>query len=458
MKEMKVNRLIKYLKLIKYKHKKWKNIEPYICCKIYESYKEKMKTMSKNKFVKYFQQFRISRWSILNIIEKWKKLKDPYQELNWVKHTKKIYKERYNCILRTDKTKNLNVDQTNYVVKLRKDEPNMGYKRFENKMIDPKEKIKYTKIFDTDKIISKRLFYNILKENNIPKRKTKRKKQWLLRKYKEANQLDTYLAKMKHIYCSYKALHHRQIDIKYLTDIPNYVWVWIFKIYHYQITFRDYKSWLCLVFYWNNRDKSRVYIATLIFENILTLMWVDKKKVLLQYDGWTEFSSIKQLWVEWKYIEYIKKKFKWYKIIKNKEENGHVEAFHRICEEEFFDTKKVQKALLSPLKISDKEKILKKLDKYIKWYNKYWYSSYKPRYLVFWKKSPIQIIKSDWWDKLDYNILENYVWAYDIDSAFRTKKINEYPLLINLLLNYKLKLGGQIWVGRYNENIILSWF
>jgi hypothetical protein len=47
---------------------------------------------------------------------------------------------------------------------------------------------------------------------------------------------------MKFTYSSFKALHHWQLDIKYLTDIPNYVSLGLDKIYLYQITFRDYKT------------------------------------------------------------------------------------------------------------------------------------------------------------------------------------------------------------------------
>lgn len=46
--------------------------------------------------------------------------------------------------------------------------------------------------------------------------------------------------------------------------------------------------------------------------------------------------------VEGKYLEYVKKRFLGYKIIERKEENGHVESFHRMCEEEFFDSKFVK--------------------------------------------------------------------------------------------------------------------
>jgi hypothetical protein len=43
----------------------------------------------------------------------------------------------------------------------------------------------------------------------------------------------------------------------------------------------------------------------------------------------------------------------------------------------------------------DKSIILPLIANYIKQFNKYWYSSYLPRYKTFGKKSPIQIIKED---------------------------------------------------------------
>jgi hypothetical protein len=138
---------------------------------------------------------------------------------------------------------------------------------------------------------------------------------------------------MHHIYDSYKSLHRWQVDIKYLTDIPNYLSIWLHHIYLYEITFRDFKSWLTLVFYWNNKDRTSVYIALRIFMNLLTLIWINIKDVFLQFDWWAEFSNIKIGWHKWQLIEFIEKYFKWYRIIDRKEQNWHVEAFHRLVEE-----------------------------------------------------------------------------------------------------------------------------
>jgi hypothetical protein len=57
MEEMKVTKLVKYLKETSYIHKKNKNISLNLKHKIYESYYEKAKNQSKNKFGEYFKSF-----------------------------------------------------------------------------------------------------------------------------------------------------------------------------------------------------------------------------------------------------------------------------------------------------------------------------------------------------------------------------------------------------------------
>lgn len=45
--------------------------------------------------------------------------------------------------------------------------------------------------------------------------------------------------------------------------------------------------------------------------------------------------------------------------------------------------------------------ILKLLNTYILNFNNYWYSSYKPRYEMFGKKSPVVIVKEDWKEEIE---------------------------------------------------------
>jgi predicted nuclease of restriction endonuclease-like (RecB) superfamily len=71
-----------------------------------------------------------------------------------------------------------------------------------------------------------------------------------------------------------------------------------------------------------------------------------------------------------------------------KEQNWHVESFHRRIEEDLFDTKaisnlkqKVKDWIIDKTQL--KKEILKLLNNYVLNFNNYWYSSYKPRYELF---------------------------------------------------------------------------
>ncbi len=478
MHDMKITRLVKELKKQWYKHKSWKNIDLEMKFKIYESYDEKSKSMSINKLCSYLKCFNLQRSSIQNIIKFWNLLDNPTSMEAWRKKFQKNYWDRYIDTSKEKKVNKLESNQKEYIIKLRQNNPNMWYKRFDNKLINPDNKREYDTLFDWN-IISKRVFYDIINWANLDKRITKRKKIWLLRKMKLQWKLDSYIWKMKYVYSSFKSLHYWQLDIKYLYDIPNYVQLWLNNIYLYQITFRDYKSWLVITFYWNNRDKTRVSASLKIFKNLLEITWVDPKKVIIQMDWWAEFSNIKICWSKWRLIEYIEKNLWWYKIINKKEDNGHVEAFHRTIEEELFDSSEISWLKRIIKKKKDKGKIITKISEYLQNYNLYWYSSYLPRYKTFWKKSPLQIIKADFWDKINIDILKKYFLAYDIDCLFNMKKVSSFPLLLNSIIHYNEFIvenqekiciikgnkdpnwllssnfsPGQIWVGRYMRKSI----
>jgi len=444
MKEMKISRLVKYLKETNFYHTKNKNISIEIKQKIYESYYEKCKNMSKNRFCSYLIPFWISKTSIKEIIRIWDKNKpNSIDFLFWEEQDVINYKNRYKNTKRSKKIEKLNESQINYIIDLRKNEPNKWYKLFENWLFIPENTRKFKDIFWSEFILSKRLFYDIINKNNLPHRITKRQKIWLLAKHKKENTIETYLAKMHHIYAWYKSLHRWQVDIKYLTDIPNYVKLWLFDIYLYEITFRDYKSWLTICYYWDDKSKSSVIIAFEVFKRLMINIWINLKDITFQFDWWAEFSNIKISWSKWLLIDMIERDFAWYNLIKKKEQNWHVESFHRRIEEDIFDTKYIsdlkQKVDNWELDKTDlKKEILKLLNIYVLNFNNYWYSSYKPRYELFWKKSPISIIKEDWKQekrdkknkKLNFNFLEKYTWAYDISNAYSLTRIKDYSYIV----------------------------
>ena len=446
---MTITNLLKYLKKINYKHQKGKNIDLEIKLKVYESYTQKSINMSKNRFCSYLKPFWITISRTKKIIEIGAKNKPNSLTFNfWDNYQKNNYKKRYLWTKRTKKVDQLTEKQTKYLIKLREEEPNKWYKLFENWLFIPENKKEYNKYFP-DFTVSKRLFYDVIKENNLPYRITKTKKIWLLAQHKKDNTLETYLAKQHHIYCWYKALHKWQVDIKYLTDIPNYVKLWLFDIYLYEITFRDYKTGLTICYFGDDRSKTSVMIAFELFEKLMLNIWINLKDIEFQFDGWAEFSNIRINDVKGALIEMIEEKYKGFKLINRKEQNGHVETFHRRIEEDLFDTKAISKLKdkVNNWKLHKselKKEILKLLNRYILNFNKYWYSSYKPRYEVFKKKSPLEISKEDWkkeienWE-INIEFLEKYAGAYDVSRAYNLTRTSDYSNILNSVMLLKEK-------------------
>ena len=448
MEEMKITVLVKYLKETGFQHTKNKNISIELKQKIYESYYEKIKTMSKNRFCIYLKPFWISRTSIKEIISIWDKNKPNSLSFNfWQEYETKNYKQRYKKTSRSKNIEKLTDKQEKYIIELRENEPNKWYKLFENWLFIPENELKFKSVFWTDFVLSKRLFYDVINKNNLPHRITKKQKIWLLAEYKKNNTLESYLANMHHIYAWYKSLHKWQVDIKYLTDIPNYVKLGLFDIYLYEITFRDYKSWLTICYYWDDKSKSSVIVSFNLFKQLMINIWVNLKDIKFQFDWWAEFSNLRINSVKWVLIEMIERDFGWWSLIQRKEQNWHVESFHRRVEEDLFDTKaisnlkqKVKDWIIDKTEL--KREILRLLNTYVLNFNNYWYSSYKPRYELFWKKSPITIIKEDWEQEIeaksfDINFLEKYTWAYDVSKAYWLNRIKDYNNILQASIMIK---------------------
>ena len=178
-----------------------------------------------------------------------------------------------------------------------------------------------------------------------------------------------------------------------------------------------------------------------IFEKLMLNIWVNLKDIEFQFDWWAEFSNIRINNVKGALIEMIEEKYKWFKLINRKEQNGHVETFHRRIEEDLFDTKAISnlKEQLNKGKIIKEElkpQILKLLNTYILNFNKYWYSSYKPRYELFWKKSPLEIAKEDLKEEIENNkinieFVEKYFGGYDVSRAYNMVRVSDYSHIVN---------------------------
>lgn len=250
---MKVTRLVQYMKKTGFSHVRGKNIAVSMKHKIYEAYSEKMKTMSKNRFCAYFLPFWIKQTTVKEIIktgerhqsyeklswdrQPWEKQMSPLEYAFWEHYERNNYQKRYTSTSRTKKVDQLSDIQVHYLRELRENEPNKGFKLFDNSLFIPENRVLFSEVFWWEFSLSRRLFYDFIEKYQIVHRVTKRQKIGLLAEHKKNNTLETYLAEMHHIYAGYKALHRWQVDIKYLTDIPNYVKLWLFDIYLYEITF-----------------------------------------------------------------------------------------------------------------------------------------------------------------------------------------------------------------------------
>jgi hypothetical protein len=467
--DMKITKLSEYLKKNDFHHTKSNHLTNETKHLIYEARSEKCTTMSKRKFWSYLEWYGIGWSTMRNILSSGDQMrvewKDPLVLDTRKVEKEQVYTERYHHTKRAKHIDTITIDQKAYIVKFREDNPNMWYKRLYTKLLQPKILSIYRQVFCTDIVLSKHDFYAILDENWSEKRITKRKKRSrIAARYKKYWGLQWYCDHMKYVYWSEKALHRWQVDIKYLIDIPNMLESWISHIYPYQLTFRDFKSGAVILFYGHNRDVGRTMIATQVFGVILEQCGINLKDVMLQYDWWAEFSTIRINGIEGKYIEYVKRTFKSYKIIERKEENGHVEAYHRICEEDFMDTKGASEGLRGQSKEEKKKLFLERSHEYVKDHNAYWFSSYRPRYSMFQKKSPIQIIVDDWWNSVNQYILKTYLGAYDVDAAINLPQKNSYKTLINGIINTTINescphyhvlstennsKSGQLWTWLY---------
>ena len=150
MEEMKITVLVNYLKETRFYHTKNKNISIELKQKIYESYYEKTKTMSKNSFCDYLKHFWISRTSIKEIISIWDKNKPNSLSFNfWQTYEENNYKQRYKQTSRTKNIEKLTKIQENYIIELRENEPNKWYKLFDNWLFIPENKKKFENFLST---------------------------------------------------------------------------------------------------------------------------------------------------------------------------------------------------------------------------------------------------------------------------------------------------------------------
>jgi len=221
---------------------------------------------------------------------------------------------------------------------------------------------------------SEKTIHKKLKQNNLiskPKTKHRKKKD---------------MSKMR---AETPVLYKLQIDVKYLTDIPNiYPFISSSRRVRYQITCRDYKSGLTYVGFSYNKDSTSIgmFVSYIIYH--LKKAGVDVSKLHFQSDNGSEFRTPCK-----------KKGFSLYEEILNKNDiayifnpvarptyNSDVESFHNRIEKELYDIDKFY---------NDKMFLLK-VWKYMVWYNTLRKNRNKN------KCSPAQILRENGVQNVDY--------------------------------------------------------
>ncbi len=140
-----------------------------------------------------------------------------------------------------------------------------------------------------------------------------------------------------------KVFSRFQIDIKYLTDIPEYeIWRWEHHFPKYLISARDYKTGAIYLAY--TQEKSSM--ATALFVNYLlsSLQYygIDPQSIVIQTDNGKEFTNPTDRKVTL-FEKLVKEKYQATHFLipyRRPTWNSDVESFHNLIEEEFFLSEK----------------------------------------------------------------------------------------------------------------------
>lgn len=211
----------------------------------------------------------------------------------------------------------------------------------------------------------------ILKDHGLtkPKRK-KREKQ----------------ADLREVKAQYPALTHLQMDVKYLTDIPQY-WpqMQAVGLPKYEYTIRDTKSGATFLGFGH---QVTVTYASLLIQRCLNHLerWgIDPKRVTVQTDRGGEFSGGQRRKRDFGFVHTVEKGCgaeHLYTPPRWPNANADVEALHRLIEEELFDLEVFR----------DLEDFLRKTTTYQYFFNYARTNSYKGR------RTPWEIVQADYPD------------------------------------------------------------
>ena len=212
------------------------------------------------------------------------------------------------------------------------------------------------------------------------------------------------------------SMTYLQMDVKYLTDIPNY-WEQIkpLNLPNYQYTVRDSKSGMLFLGYSEELSElnARTMVDYVISEMKLDLPF-DIKKLNVQTDNGSEFSGLARRVETAPFVHMIEKT---HGANHNYIRPGHcnanadVESLHQTIEVEFFDL----------VRFKDREDFLKKIESYRLYYN-----FTRPNFSKG-GKTPQNICANDWNTSVSYNF--SLIKTIDLDkiSNFSYQRCQSLP-------------------------------
>jgi len=210
----------------------------------------------------------------------------------------------------------------------------------------------------------------------------------------------------------YKPMTYYQLDVKYLTDIPQYYRFMVqYRLPRYQYTIREVRGGAMFLGYGHKYNATYSSIFTDLFMSHLRRQGVDLKRVIIQTDNGPEFSGTEKYERERGFHYRLEKLWKCHhRYIPPGlcNANADVETVHALIENEFFDIES----------FSSRREFFDKVYTYQFWFNHFRKNSYKG-----WK-APRELYE-EWLPNFDRNYL-NFK-PVDLDAWL--------PVYIRLLKN-----------------------
>lgn len=214
------------------------------------------------------------------------------------------------------------------------------------------------------------------------------------------------------------SMAHMQMDVKYLTDIPNY-WEQLkpLSLPKYQYTIRETKSGMLFLGY--SDELSELNARTMVdyvLDEIKPHLPFEMSEVTVQTDNGSEFSGQARRIETAPFVQMIEKTHGANHVYIRPghcNANADVESSHQLIEQEFFDL----------TKFSSREDFFKKIESYRLYFN---FS--RP---IFYKnaKTPNEICSNDIGSKNSYNILLTKTVDLDKISTFSYQRGQTIPSL-----------------------------